>query len=548
MKRKGFISKNIETKENFKTAFDGFADGKHKRSAVRKFEANLDDNLNRLLREYVNGTWHTSEYIDEVIHEVKRRTISKVPVDDHVIQWAACNFVEPILTNTYIRNSCSCVKGRGTHDFNKLLAKDLYLNPEDTYYFVQLDAHHFFQSISHVLMKERIRTKIKDPKLLAFLDEFISSYKQGLPLGVKISQILANFFLAKFDHDAMKLFCINDDPEKMAYWRARFVSDSLVSCRTESQAKELAKGVVYLNKKFDDFVDRGLVHYYRFADNIVVLHSDKTFLHLVTEMMIMVLARDYLIQVNSNWNVRPVYAGGIDVCGYVFFHDHVRLRKRNKKALCKQVAKCKKKGLSPEETRRKCASRIGFAIHANCNNLLKNLDINMEKRLGTVIKNRKVNIPFKGMRYDQKRTFSEIVCKNDNDEDKFKILLIDFVEDDSIIEKETVINQVPDGNGGVRTEQIVRPKKRLAIRYKQIVSVNTTVNDEGEEVDTYEFVKEVDKKTGQPTGRDAEWYSYSGSSVMLDQAGQDFTREDLPCLTVVKEFCNKQGKKFLKFT
>lgn len=172
----------------------------------------------------------------------------------------------------------------------------------------------------------------------------------------------------------------------------------------------------------------------------------------------------------------------------------------------------------------------------------------MEKRLGTVIKNRKVNIPFKGMRYDQKRTFSEIVCKDGQDEDKFKILLEDFVEDDSIIEKETVISQVPDGSGGVKTEQIVRPKKRLAIRYKQIVKVTTTLNDNGEEVDTYEFVKELDKKTGQQTGRDAEWYSYSGSSVMLDQAGQDFTREDLPCLTVIKEFSNKQGKKFLKFT
>lgn len=418
-----------------------------------------------------------------------------------------------------------------------------------TYYFVQLDAHHYFQHILHQLMKDRIRTKIKDPKLLAFLDEFIDSYYQGLPLGVKLSQILANFFLAKFDHDVIRIFDIAKDPEKMAYWRSRYVTDCFLTCRTDAQAAELAKGVEYLNRKFDRFVSEGLNdRYQRFADNMVTEHEDKCFLHLVTEMQIMVLARDYYIEVNKNWNVRPVYDGGIDVCGYVFFHDTLQLRKRNKQALCREVAKCKKKGLSPEETRLRCASRIGFASHADTNNLLRKLDINMEKRLGTVIKNRKVNIPFKGMRYDQKRTFSEIVCKDGQDETPYKILLVDFIEDDSTIEKETVLVQVPDGNGGTKTEQQTRPKKRLAIRYKRITNTKVSVNDEGEDVETYEFEPEIDKKTGQPTGRDAEWYSYSGSSVLLDQAGNDFTKEDLPCPTVITEYTNKQGKKFLKFT
>ena len=109
----------------------------------------------------------------------------------------------------------------------------------------------------------------------------------------------------------------------------------------------------------------------------------------------MILARDYLLPVNKNWNVRPVHNGGIDVCGYVSFHDHRRLRKRNKKDLCRQVAKLRKKGLSPEEIRLKCASRIGFALHANSRNLLRKLNINMEKRLGAVIKNRKVQIPLR---------------------------------------------------------------------------------------------------------------------------------------------------------
>lgn len=128
MKRRGFISPLIETKPNFEAAFDGFADGKHKRAAVRKFEAELDANLNRLLEAYTSGSWITSDYTDDIIHEHKTRIISKVPIEDHVIQWAACMHVEPLLCGTYIRRSCSCVKGRGTHDFMRLLRNDLERN------------------------------------------------------------------------------------------------------------------------------------------------------------------------------------------------------------------------------------------------------------------------------------------------------------------------------------------------------------------------------------------------------------------------------------
>ncbi len=547
MKRRGYISPLIETQRNFELAFYGYSEGKHSRSTVRKFEASLTDQLERLLYAYTNESWHTSEYKIQEIQERKKRVLGKLPVADHVMQWGACMHVEPLLCNTYIRRSCACVKGRGTHDFVNLLRKALQ-DPEDTYYYVQLDAHHYFQHIRHDLMKQAIRRKIKDSKLLNFLDEIVESYHQGLPLGIKISQILANFFLYRFDWDIGKVFHILKDPEKMNYWCSRYITDCFMTCRTQAQADELAKGVDYLEKKFKQYVEDGLsLHYFRFADNMVILHKDKTFLHLVTQMAIMILARDYYIDVNMDYNVRPVYAGGIDVCGYVSFHTHRRLRKRNKVELCKDVAKWRKKGLSPEEIRIKCASRIGFASHADCKNLFRKLDINMEKRLGTVIKNRKVNIPFKGMRFDQKKMFSEIVCKAGFPEDNFKILLVDYVIEDSKVEKEDVIVEVPDGNGGTRSEKRTRAKKCLVIRYKRILNTHIQPTLDGNEEVKYEFEKERDKD-GKLTGRDAEWYSYTGSTVMLEQVDNDFTKEDLPCTTVITEFANKMNKKFYKFT
>ena len=511
MKRQGDISPLIETKSNFEAAYWGYSEHKHSRPNVQRFEAELEVNLDYLLDSYTKGTWVTSEYTFKDVSEPKKRKVAKLPVKDHVIQWAVSNPIEPFLLRSMIDNSCSCVKGKGTHYFKKILEKKLKDHYEDTYYFIQLDIHHYFLHINHDIMKERYRRKIKDKKLLSFLDEFVDSFHQGLPLGVKISQMLANLYLAPFDWMAIECFRILENEDKFNYWQNRYVTERFLTCRTEEDATDLNKGVEYLKSLFKTYVNEGLRYYLRFADNIIILHRDKTFLHLIAELSIMILTRDYLLEVNRSWNVRPVHAGGIDVCGYVFFHDHTLLRKRNKKALCRQVAKLKKKGLSQRDIELKCASRIGFAQHADTRNLLKKL--NMEKRLGKVIKNRKRKAPFEGMEFEQKQSIEDIICHVGENENEKLILLTDFKIDDSVIEKND------DGS----------PKRRIALRYKSIKSVSGTEDDP-----TYEWGE--------------EHYAFSGSQIMIEQAEEDFSKEDLPSITVIQEYVNKQRKKFYKFT
>ncbi|MFR9506781.1 MAG: hypothetical protein SNI45_06925 [Rikenellaceae bacterium] len=512
MKRKGYISQKIETLENFEDAFQGYSENKRNRKVVRDFEKNLESNLQNLLQRYKDASWTTSEYVYKEVYHPKKRIVAKLPVDDHVIQWAACLQIEELLHDSMIGRSCSCVKGKGTHYFSKILQDELLSDPEDTFYFVQLDIHHYFLNINQDLLKERYRRKFKDPKLLSFLDEFVDSFDPGLPLGVKISQILANVFLAPFDWLALECFNILGDREKFKYWQSRYVTDKLIVCRNEFDAVDVGKGVHHLNMLFERYVREGLRHYFRFADNIIILHRDKTFLHIITEMSIMILTRDYPLEVNRNWNVRPVHAGGIDVCGYIYYHDHTMLRKRNKKALCRQVAKLRNKGTPQREIELKCASRVGFASHCNSKHLLKTLD--MEKRLGAKIKNKRKKAPFEGMEFDQKQSIDDIICHlNDEENDKL-IQLIDYKVDDSVIEKND------DGT----------PKQRIALRYKTIKSVSGS-----EDEPIYEW-------------NDTEHYTFSGSKIMIEQAQEDFSKEDLPSPTVIKEFINKLKKKFYKFT
>lgn len=512
MKRKGHISKRVATQRNFEDAFWGYSEGKHGRYEVQRFESNLKDNLQNLLNAYVARSWRTSPYTSKEVFKPKHRIVQKSKVDDHVIQWASMLPEERWLQDTFYNRSPACVLGRGTHYYVRQEVAELRtFSQNELYYFVQLDIHHYFLNINHDLMKSRLREKLKDPVLLYLWDEFIDSFP-GLVLGVKLSQLLSGLFLAPFDWLALKCFGIGNDVEKFHYWQNRYVTDCFLTCRTNEQAAELSKGVAYLKRKFSGFVREGLLHYSRFADNIVIKHEDKVFLHLMVELAIVTLSRDFLLNVNKNWNVRPTWMGN-DLCGYVFFHDHLRLRKRNKKALCRQVAKLRKKGYSERDIRLKSASRAGFAYHADARNLLKSL--NMEKRLGTVIKNRKKKAPFEGMTAEQKMSVEEIICYENSNENEKLIQLIDYKVDDSVIEKND------DGT----------PKRRIAIRYKRI-----------------DHIENVDAEEPTYVWGDKEYYSFSGSKVMIDQAEQDFSKEDLPLATVIKEFVNKQRKKFYKFT
>jgi len=513
MKRKGHI--NNANKKNFEDAFYGYSEGKHYRNEVQLFEQNLEENLQLLLDAYVGKSWKTSPYRPKEVFKPKHRIVHSSPVPDHVIQWASVLPIEEWLFDTLHFRSPSCVPGKGTHHFVYQERDELRkYSQKELYYTVQLDVHHYFEHIDHKIMKKRIRHKIKDPVLLYFLDEFIDSFEDGLVLGVKLSQLLSGLYLAPFDYFAISCFGLKDNPSLFKYWQDVYVTNSFNTCRTREQALELGKGVDYLNKKFERFINEGLRHYSRFADNIVIKHQDKTFLHIMVRLAISNLKKDYKLEVNKSWNVRPTWMGN-DVCGYVFFHEYVKLRKRNKKSLCRQVAKLRKKGYSEEDISLKTASRIGFASHADTKNLMNKL--NMEKRLGKVIRKRKRKAPFEGMQPDQKRSIESIVCTPFDSEDAKTIRLLDYNIQDSIISNND------DGS----------PKERIVIRYNICTHVEHP-EDEGGQI--------------KYTWSEQEFYSFSGSKVMIDQATNDFTKDDLPIATVVKEFKNAHNKKFYKFT
>ena len=202
----------------------------------------------------------------------------------------------------------------------------------------------------------------------------------------------------------MRFFDIGENKEKLDFWTSKYI-EGRVATATADDYTDLCKGPQYLSHVFRGYVYEGIPHYLRFVDNIIIRHKDKTALHIITQLCIMHLSRDWHIEVNKDYNIRPTWMG-IRVCGYVFYHDRVLVAKRNKQKLARKVHLLQKKGYDEESIRRKCASQLGYIKHVNSIHLIKSLG--MEKTLGKIIRRRRVKAPFEGLTAEDKVKFSSI--------------------------------------------------------------------------------------------------------------------------------------------
>jgi RNA-directed DNA polymerase len=326
MKRIGNLYDRICSTENLYLAYQKAKQGKVKKYGVVLFEKNFESNMESIQTELISGCYHTSEYSIFTIYDPKERTVYRLPFRDRIVHHAIMNVVGEIWVSTFITHTYACIKGRGIHGVLNHIKRDLK-DIENTKYCLKLDVKKFYPSIDHDILKSIIRKKIKDIRLLNLLDGIISS-APGVPIGNYLSQFLANLYLSYFDH-----------------W-----------------IKE----------------DKQVNYYYRYADDIVILSSNKSYLH-----GILVDINDYMtnklnLQIKGNYQVFPVSDRGIDFVGYKFYHTHILMRKSIKKRFCRKVAKLNKKDLDPKEYKMQVSPWLGWAKHCNSKHLQKKILKNEE--------------------------------------------------------------------------------------------------------------------------------------------------------------------------
>lgn len=317
LKRIGALYQQISSIDNLKLADEKARKGKLWQYGVQLHDRNREQNIKTLHFLLTNKLFSTSPYRTFMIYDPKEREVFRLPYyPDRIVHHAVMNVMEPIFVSVFTADTYSCIKGKGIHAAANAVKKALK-DRINTKYCLKLDIKKFYPSINHDVLKLLLRRKIKDKDLLWLLDNIIDS-TEGIPIGNYLSQYFANFYLAYFDHWLKEQKCVK--------------------------------------------------YYFRYADDLVFLSTDKPWLHKLLAEIRTYLHDNLKLTIKENYQIFPVEKRGIDFVGYVFWHTHTRVRKSIKKNMARMLAN--------RRNRLSMVSYYGWLKHCNSGNLLKTLNMN----------------------------------------------------------------------------------------------------------------------------------------------------------------------------
>src|SRR3989344_2355346 len=115
--RKQFVHtyENITAVNNLLGAWNSFLKGKKGKADVQEFQYRLSDNVLALHNELANKSYSHGGYYAFKINDPKPRDIHKASVRDRLVHHALYRQLYPFFDRTFISDSYSCRKEKGTH-------------------------------------------------------------------------------------------------------------------------------------------------------------------------------------------------------------------------------------------------------------------------------------------------------------------------------------------------------------------------------------------------------------------------------------------------
>lgn len=307
---------HITSLKNLLEAWKEFLRGKRGRKDVQEFERDLMTNIISLHRELATKTYLHSAYQHFKIVDPKPRDIHKARVRDRLLHHALHRKLSPFFAKTFIADSYSCQDGKGTHRALRRFRKFIGVvskNNTHTVWVLKCDIKKFFANINHAILLDIIAKYIPDQDILNLISVIVRSFHAGvtgvgLPLGNLTSQLLVNIYMNEFD---------------------QYMKHQL-------KAK----------------------YYVRYADDFVILSTDKTYLETILPIMQEFLGSKLKLSMHPDKVSIHTVASGVDFLGWVHFPDHHVLRTTTKKRMFRNIQ-------AKEEKEETVQSYLGLISHGN---------------------------------------------------------------------------------------------------------------------------------------------------------------------------------------
>ena len=273
----------------FRAYFDA---RKNKRNTINAlaFEKHLESNLFALYEEIITYRYKPSPSICFIVNKPVKREIFAAHFRDRVVHHLIYNYLSPLFEQSFINDSYSCRKGKGTHYGIKRLDGSMR-SCSDNYikdcYILKLDIKGYFMAINKDILYRKIEQMLKQKR-----------YKIDFDLQLVLYLIKQTLYDNPTHNCKIK--------GRKADWTGLPDSKSLFHTKPNcglpiGNLTSQMFGNVYMNN-FDHWVKQelGIKYYGRYVDDFVLVHKDKEYLKTCIPRIRIYLNEELLLELHPN--------------------------------------------------------------------------------------------------------------------------------------------------------------------------------------------------------------------------------------------------------
>lgn len=341
------LYEKIIDKDNLRRAFKRAAKGKTQRKDIARVLADLDYHVDKLHEILKNEEWkpakHEKQQINDGFKQKKRYIIKPFYRYEQVVHHAIIQVLAPtddeikrdpslhkVLNRGAYKFTCGSVKGRGAHYGKRYIERWIRENHKETKYVMKIDVRHFFESIPHDILKEKLRRVIADRKTLRLLDLIIDAVDEGLPLGYYTSQWFANFYLQDLDHYMKQEIFLPEKKKKEEAYKARMKRKGITNYKMPKYNCGMKKTERYMddivgfsaNKRELQLAMKRICEYCKEKLGLTIKENKQVFL-FAKEVVAEVLDT----ATNTTKEVVKEYGRALDFMGFIFRRSRTTIRK-----------------------------------------------------------------------------------------------------------------------------------------------------------------------------------------------------------------------------
>lgn len=224
-------------------------DGVSKAEYAQRLDLNLQELVERLQR---------MAYRPEPVRRVRipkegrpgaTRPLGVSTLEDKIVQRMVHRVLESIYEPLFLDCSYGFRPGRGCHDAVRALHQHLFRYEVETV--IDVDLAGYFDSISHPLLEEVLRQKIRDKRLLRYLHRMFKAGvleageltvgEEGVPQGSICSPILANVFAHEVIDTWITSMVQPHCTGRVALFR--YCDDLVICCQYDSDAQRIRRAL-----------------------------------------------------------------------------------------------------------------------------------------------------------------------------------------------------------------------------------------------------------------------------------------------------------------